>query len=362
MFVGESGCWAIVALSTAFRTAGRRVSAGPKTKNTLVNSKALSTSPLLSKPDQKKTGRATVHIVALPAMCDILSTTLLNVGPLFVVPSIYQMTRGSVVVFSALFSVWFLNRRIDGSKWLALFLIVLGVAVVSLAGTVEEDPTSDALPHLSPALHAPPFSPDEIQISTPSQASLTHAPRAIIGICLIIFASIFAAAQFVLEESIMSHYPITPLELVGYEGVSGLLVMLCAQAIAHITYGSTNQGRESVFDIRPGWLQVTHNPRIYTASVLMMVATGIYNYFALTVTSSLGAAHRTAIDALRTVLVWIVGLAFGWESFKWLQLVGFMGLVVGNLIFNDVMRPPILRFVRAWQEVARSEEGEHDSG
>ena len=362
MFAGESGCWAIIALLAAFKNASGMISAGPMTKNKLVNSKASSTSPLLSKPDQKgpKSGRAKIHIIALPAMCDILSTTLLNVGLLFVVPSIYQMTRGTVVVFSALFSIWFFNRRIDGSKWLALFLIVLGVAVVSLAGTAEEDPTSDALPHSSSALHALKFSLDEVQTSSSSPASSTHALRTIIGVCIITFASIFAAAQFALEESIMSRYPIAPLELVGYEGVSGLIVILCAQAIAHITYGSTDNGRGSIFDIRTSFSQVTHNPRIYTASILMMAATGIYNYFALTVTRSLSATHRTTIDAFRTVLIWMVGLAFGWESFKWLQLIGFMGLVVGNLIFNDVVRPPIVRFVRASQEETGYEEREHN--
>lgn len=95
-----------------------------------------------------------MYIIALPAMCDILSTTLLNVGLLFVVPSIYQMTRGTVVIFSALFSVWFLRRRVERYKWFALFLVVLGVAVVSVAGATKQDPISEDSPRLPPAIHA----------------------------------------------------------------------------------------------------------------------------------------------------------------------------------------------------------------
>ena len=326
-----------------------------------MNSETLATSPLSSKPNQK-TGRITLYIIALPAMCDILSTTLLNVGLLFVVPSIYQMSRGTVVLFSALFSVWFLGRHVERYKWFALFLVVLGVAVVSLAGATKQDPTGEGLPRLPPAMHAPKSSLDAVETSRLTHAISVHALRTTIGVCIISVAQIFAAAQFVLEESIMSRYPIAPLELVGYEGVSGLIVILSAQVVAHVIYGSTNDGRESVFDMHTGWHQITHNPRIYTASILMMASTGVYNYFALTVTRSLSATHRSTIDTFRTILIWIVGLGSGWESFKWLQLVGFMGLVFGNLLFNEVVRPPTLEFVTAWLKETGDEEPEHHRG
>jgi len=34
-------------------------------------------------------------------------------------------------------------------------------------------------------------------------------------------------------------------------------------------------------------------------------------------------------------------LALGWESFKWLQVVGFALLVYGTFLFNDIVRPPL---------------------
>ena len=269
------------------------------------------------------------------------------------------MTRGSVVFFSALFSVWFLKRRIERSKWFALSLIILGVAVVGLAGATERDPAGEVLPRPTLVTHARELSLDVFTTSRWTHVSSKHALRTTIGVCIVSVAQIFAAAQFVIEESIMSHYPIAPLELVGYEGVSGLVVILSAQVIAHFAYGSTRDGSESVFDMRTGWQQITHNSRLYTASFLTMVATGVYNYLALTVTRSLSATHRTSIDDFRTLLIWIVGLGFGWESFKWLQLLGFSGLVFGNLLFNDVARPPALRFVRFWLSEDGDEEREH---
>ena len=153
MFVGEAACWVVIALSTVCSNARRILFPAPTSGNKSLNSETLVSSPLLSKPDQS-TGRIKLYIIALPAMCDILSTTLLNVGLLFVVPSIYQMTRGTVVLFSALFSVWFLRRRVERYKWFALFLVVLGVAIISVAGATKQDPISKDCPRLPPAMHA----------------------------------------------------------------------------------------------------------------------------------------------------------------------------------------------------------------
>jgi hypothetical protein len=33
-------------------------------------------------------------------------------------------------------------------------------------------------------------------------------------------------------------------------------------------------------------------------------------------------------------------LGLGWESFKWLQVVGFAFLVYGTFLFNDIVKPP----------------------
>jgi hypothetical protein len=75
----------------------------------------------------------------LPAICDIAGTTLMNVGLLFVAASIYQMTRGALVLFVGLFSVWFLKRHLGLYKWFSLFVVVFGVAIVGLAGAITKD-------------------------------------------------------------------------------------------------------------------------------------------------------------------------------------------------------------------------------
>lgn len=61
------------------------------------------------------------------------------------------------------------------------------------------------------------------------------------------------------------------------------------------------------------------------------------------VTRKLSTIHRSLIDSLRTICVWITmlivyysgakSLGEGWGPFSWIQLVGFCILVTGSLIY-----------------------------
>lgn len=66
-----------------------------------------------------------------------------------------------------------------------------------------------------------------------------------------------------------------------------------------------------------------------------------FNFFGLSVTRTVSATSRSTIDTCRTLFIWIVSLGLGWESFKWLQVVGFALLVYGTFLFNDIVRPPL---------------------
>lgn len=46
------------------------------------------------------------------------------------------MVRGALPIWVGLFSILFLGRRLPASKWLSLIIIMLGVAVVGLAGAI----------------------------------------------------------------------------------------------------------------------------------------------------------------------------------------------------------------------------------
>lgn len=71
-------------------------------------------------------------MLAIPASCDVCGSTLTYVALVMVPASVYQMTKGFIVVIVALFSVIFLKRKQYRHHWTGVLLIVLGVFLVGL--------------------------------------------------------------------------------------------------------------------------------------------------------------------------------------------------------------------------------------
>lgn len=304
--------------------------------------------PLIPNTDEDRTplvGRKTL-LLALPACCDIAATTLMNIGLLLVAASIYQMTRGALVLFVGLFSVLFLKRKLYLYHWLSLVIVVLGVAIVGLSGALFPDDKDGTT-------SAGPVKMDMLFLLAREMATKAAAPevvRTIVGILLIAVAQIFTATQFCVEEWILENYALEPLRVVGWEGIFGFSVSVIAQVILHFAVGLSKGGRNGYFDAREGYAQVFNNRLIAVSSILIMISIGGFNFFGLSVTRSISATSRSIIDTCRTLFIWIVSLGLGWESFKWLQVVGFALLVYGTFLFNGLVRPPIRALMRSPEE------------
>ena len=285
-----------------------------------------------------------VFMLALPACCDITGTTLMNVGLLFVAASIYQMTRGALVLFVGLFSVLFLHRKLYLYQWSALFIVVLGVGIVGLAGAIAPDPQAQPAPMtpVQATLLLVRATSDQIHAA----ARTPEAVQTILGVLMIAGAQIFTATQFVLEEWILEHYALEPLKVVGWEGVFGFIVTVFGMIVLHLAIGRTEAGRYGYFDMVEGWREVIHYRAVAVSSILIMISIGGFNFFGLSVTRSVSATARSTIDTCRTLFIWIVSLGLGWETFKWLQILGFILLVYGTFLFNDIVRAPLQRCVR----------------
>ncbi|THW36049.1 hypothetical protein D6D19_07229 [Aureobasidium pullulans] len=380
MFVGESGCWLVVLASSIFSRYISKSSGSTSYQPLDTEDRAeLGRDPLLqedveapadatnvpAKPfaDAEGSGERLplkgwkILLLALPACCDIAGTTLMNVGLLFVAASIYQMTRGALVLFVGLFSVIFLKRHLNAFKWGSLFIVVAGVAVVGLAGALENKKAT--VPGTTPGSDPPGMNELRHQMAHSTihmlrdvaknvkVAAQEHsAAQTIVGILLIAGAQIFTASQFVLEESIMAKYELDPLATVGWEGVFGFTVTAIGMVILHFAVGRTEAGRGGYFDAKEGLSQVFQHRAIAFSSLLTMVSIGGFNFFGLSVTRTVSATARSTIDTCRTLFIWVVSLGLGWETFKWLQVVGFGLLVYGTMLFNEIIQPPTVGFMR----------------
>jgi len=282
MFIGEMGSWLIVGGITLYR---RYISkkAVPEANGYQAvdthegdvvreDNESISSSTTLNpaikamtmKEDRIPLTGWKILLLSLPAICDICGTTLMNVGLLFVVASIYQMTRGALVLFVGFFSVIFLKRKLHLFQWFALVTVVVGVAIVGLAGAIYKDnkaaPSAVVIQHVLTAVKR--------------EARTPEAVRAIVGVFLIAGAQIFTATQFVLEEFILEKYALESLKMVGWEGLFGFLVTALAMIVLHLAIGRTEAGRYGYFDLVEGWRQVAEYPRIQISSILIMISIG----------------------------------------------------------------------------------------
>ena len=72
--------------------------------------------------------------LALPATFDTVGSTLMFVALTQCAASIYQMTRGVIVLITAGMAMLFLGRKQYVHHFISLFLIVSGVALVGYTG------------------------------------------------------------------------------------------------------------------------------------------------------------------------------------------------------------------------------------
>lgn len=332
MFVGESLCFLVLGinkLSLYLRSRGRtKLLVGPDRSSTYmpIGSEEIEddVSGMLQTTLRKHSNTEIVGVkhmyLALPALCDICATTTMGVGLLLVPASVFQMCRGSLVLFVGLFSVIFLGRRLALHQWASLLLVVLGVFLVGLSNVLY---TSQS----DPSIH-------------PKSLIALKAKDDMLGICLIIGAQLFAASQYILEEWILSRYSIAPLKVAAFEGLFGTILSTVGIVAAYGVYGATSKGLDGTFDFRTGLNTVLGHVEIWPAFVLFTVSIASFNFCGLSVTQQVSATSRSTIDTCRTVLIWSISLLLGWEQFKFLQLLGFVLLIYATLLFNGVVKPP----------------------
>jgi drug/metabolite transporter (DMT)-like permease len=274
-------------------------------------------------PDAPNPSWKTIKAVAFPATLDLLNTVLGNVGLLWVSSSIYQMTRGSVVIFSAFLSVKYLGRKLRSFHYWAIFFVLVAVILVGLAGIMQSDEGSSG-------------------------------GAVILGLGFILLAQAITAWQFIAEESLMNDPSTTldPVALVGFEGLWGLLYFAVLAPILSFTPRSS-------LDVSTVWhesfgdtfVQLSNSSALCWLCFGYFCAILVYNVAANFVTQCLSAVVRSILEACRVMGVWVVCLLFfyignnstigeEWGNWSYLQLFGFMVLMYGTFSYKALVKLP----------------------
>lgn len=245
-----------------------------------------------------------------PALCDMTATSIMYVGLNMTYASSFQMLRGAVIIFTALLSVAFLNNKLSTSKWIGMFIVIAGLAIVGVSDIVFGD-----------------------------HQGTNGMNKIITGDLLIIMAQIIAACQMVYEEKFLSKYDVPALVAVGCEGLFGFVILsLLLIPMAYIPAGSfSDTAYHNIEDAIDAFVQMSNNKLIVVGLVGTVFSIAFFNYAGITVTKEINATTRMVLDSLRTLIIWAVSLGLDWQKFQYLQVIGFFLLILGMAIYNQIL-------------------------
>jgi len=141
----------------------------------------------------------------------------------------------------------------------------------------------------------------------------------------------------------LSGYYLDPFLVVGLEGFWGSMIYSivlpvfqtvhdCESALCHDGYLEN-----TTLAIK----QFSEYPVLIMYSCFIIVSIASFNATGVAITKYATAAQRSTVDTSRTLLIWIFSLILGWEEFLGWELVGFVLLVLGTLIYNEIWIVPI---------------------
>merc|ERR1712032_454380 len=264
----------------------------------------------------------------LPAFCDFFGSSIMTIGLGLIASSVFQMLRGSLIIFTSILGYIFLKTRFYRHNYFGIFLVVFGLTLVG--------------------------------VSSVGNSSDDTSNNATVGLILVIFSQIFTAVQFILEENFMKSYQCHPLKAVGWEGVWGSVFYLFFLVVARGIKCPVGNSRNDFFKLictendKGIWLledsifafrQLANNSSLLIYCILFICSIGIFNFVGITVAKMLSSPARAIIDTIRTIVVWmffllpIVEQEYR-EKFQWLELLGFVFLICGTIIYNEIMVVP----------------------
>jgi len=294
--------------------------------------------------------------LAIPAIFDLAATALCMMGLQYLDVSIYQMLRGSGIIFVALMKQYVLKDHLHKYHWVGVFWNVVSVVIVG--GTAMLASGGDG-----------------------EGRNNSNTSQTFWGVCLLMAGAFVQAVQFVFEEHVMTmDVPAPPLLLIGMEGLWGTILGICVMyPLGYYLPGSDHGSYEDPFNT---WAMFTHSKNIQIAFFIYFFAIFFYNLFAVLVTFKLSSVWHAILDNFRPITVWgtdlfifyFISPLFGevWTQWSYLQIFGMAVLLYGTAIYNAPNAGSLLlegqwwafgiNLSREYEEVKRElEEAEIDS-
>ena len=184
------------------------------------------------------------------------------------------------------------------------------------------------------------------------------AKNPVVGIILLSTSQLFTSTEYIIQEKFIKHYDVHPFQLVGFEGLWGSLMygilLIIFQLVSCDDWSDTlrkgicftNDVEEShIEDTIFAFKQMWDNKGLLVVYIFYVVSIALYNIVGINLTKLVSSTARAVVDTVRTVFIWAFFLFFTpvdgtKEEFHILQFIGFIFLVCGTLVYNEIVTLP----------------------
>ncbi|ELP89481.1 hypothetical protein EIN_391360 [Entamoeba invadens IP1] len=285
--------------------------------------------PLFKKTETKKESMnwKGYLLMLIPAFCDFLATYLMNFGLIWVSSSIFQMMRGSIIVFTAILAVFYRKQKMYMFEIIGVLIIVVSLCLIGTAA------------------FCPGAQPDTSSNSSSSGSNDTYDWYfTLIGIVLILAAQFLQAFQTILEEQFLHDIKAPVTFIVGLEGLYGLIICSIMMPIMGMSWVPEviAEDTKDTFVMLGNTLSLSLITVGYVISILM------FNYSGMMITDYVNAMVRNVMEPMRMITIWIcsvflyyvvdpkIGEKVGWFTF--IEVFGFIFLTGGFLLYTRVIK------------------------
>ncbi|NXH78089.1 S35F6 protein, partial [Hydrobates tethys] len=274
-----------------------------------------------------------------PALCDMTGTSIMYVALNMTSASSFQMLRGSVIIFTGLLSVAFLGRKLELSQWLGILVTIVGLVVVGLA---DLHSSHDQKRKLSEVITG------------------TWQPSEEVGWLWGEITPCRACAWLYMHGSAALPVCQHPSDTHSHPGFFGFIILaLLLVPMYYIPAGSfSGNPRRTLEDALDAFCQIGRRPLIALALLGNISSIAFFNFAGISVTKEISATTRMVLDSLRTLVIWAISLAVGWETFHGLEILGFGVLLAGAALYNGLHRPLLARLPWHGEEAGGTAERE----
>ena len=155
-------------------------------------------------------------------------------------------------------------------------------------------------------------------------------------------AQCFTGGQFVTEEKLFEGRSLDPLYVVGLEGMWGCLIFaILLPVFQKIECDGPLCHNGRLEDTQAALDDYQAHPILLAQSICNILSIAGFNVTGVMITKYASAAQRSTVDTCRTLVIWCVFLAMGSEKFLIGELFGFFLLVLGTLVYNEIIEIPI---------------------